>query len=690
MRFRPVIIAVAALTLVAGVTPGTAGGALPTRGVGVAATVSVPDYSTDAQGTAGSWLSAISGAVKAFQFVDSCSKNMKQGRSCFDSGELARFNDLRQGLSNLAEQMETNQAATIAALSAIIVNQKDQDVRESFRAVQEEITNINIAMLKYREYNNCLAHISNSAIACSLSDINGLPDKAPLYENPTSVEDLYKDLDLEYRGGPVARFLYATLKTFGRGSDDLAGLLRQKGLMLQHGIAGPKLRVENGLLHSSFELMNARLIAEQGGQPGSRPTFLSTAYLQQMNDYTAYFTDLQASYFASVIAALQLRRPAMPDLAKALERQSLEGVYQEPNIAIGQQVQAFTFPLEDTPSAKQSWFIPRDGNLYRLERRDVRTTVADYGMAAPSFGSLTLLSSALLSNRVKMSTLQERYPQAVPSGDRAAWWAQFGGEVKRFQTHTWIKLGVSGGYQNKNHYSASMAPDYGIWGDNVAVRYNNDCVIPVRMWDTKPSSDDVWKLDFVPDPHGRYNWRTWGWNDTFFDVVKRGDGSKFFRVQPGSQTTYDTVVRTAAVPAFDLTVGHQPQPGKRAFSHSFRQGVGTLYRCGGISDDQYTRPIDSEYMSISKAKAGGLFDRLVSPPAQFSTCKALRFVEWRGIGRPGAVDKARGPAKKRAGYARDNTLYRRSASWYQRNKALDVDKDGIACEITQGRRFPRG
>lgn len=58
---------------------------------------------------------------------------------------------------------------------------------------------------------------------------------------------------------------------------------------------------------------------------------------------------------------------------------------------------------------------------------------------------------------------------------------------------------------------------------------------------------------------------------------------------------------------------------------------------------------------------------------KFKNCTALHKKYKHGVGRKGAHDKVRGHTKPVTNFKRDTALYKR-------NKALDRDKDGVACE----------
>lgn len=637
--------------------------------------------------TASSWGGVLQGAADAYRYAWLCEKNQQQGRSCFDVSVYDRFDEVRRDVADLAAQMDRQQASTEKAINAVIKEIRDQDVRTAFLAVQKKITLINIANLKYQQYNNCMAHVSDPDVPCELSDMNGNPVRVPQYENPKSVADLYKDLGSGANGGPVARFLYSTLDTFAKGSGDLGGGLRDTGLELQQGIGGSKGVVQTGLLYALFQQLNAQVTADQNGSAGSRPTFVVGEYLTAMNQHTKYFVDLQSTYFTTVVAALQLkeRNRDLVGAAEALTQQAKLGVYKEKNLALDQQMTDFSFPLSRAPQSDQAWFMPGDGNVYLLDRENRSGTSADYSYDFPSYSTLAMLSAALGRNNVKMSRLQNIYPGVIPGGRNAAWWANFGGQVKQFQTRTWMLDEDPPRAKNRSHFSGSAAPDYGVWGDNVAQRYDYSCVIPVRMWDGKPSMDDVWNQDFYPTWMRFYRL---DWSKTYFQATKRGDGSKHFKVEPNPESTFNAVVRTGAVPAYDLTVGYDKE--FWSSERAIRQGVGTFYRCAGWHDEEYTRAIDTHYMSISKTRADGLFERLSGKLTVFPTCKALRTFQWRGVGRPGAKDAVMGRAQReRAGYALKSDQFRRDHPWYRKNRALDHDRDGIACELTQGRTFPQ-
>ncbi|MEA4944377.1 MAG: excalibur calcium-binding domain-containing protein [Propionicimonas sp.] len=58
---------------------------------------------------------------------------------------------------------------------------------------------------------------------------------------------------------------------------------------------------------------------------------------------------------------------------------------------------------------------------------------------------------------------------------------------------------------------------------------------------------------------------------------------------------------------------------------------------------------------------------------KYQNCKALNKKYKHGVGKKNARDKVRGRTKPVTNFKRDNVLY-------QRNKHLDRDRDGVACE----------
>lgn len=62
-------------------------------------------------------------------------------------------------------------------------------------------------------------------------------------------------------------------------------------------------------------------------------------------------------------------------------------------------------------------------------------------------------------------------------------------------------------------------------------------------------------------------------------------------------------------------------------------------------------------------------------PAQWKNCTNVNKRYPHGVGRVGAVDKTSGTPIRN--FKRSNTLYRTAMS---KNRGLDRDKDGIACE----------
>ena len=65
-------------------------------------------------------------------------------------------------------------------------------------------------------------------------------------------------------------------------------------------------------------------------------------------------------------------------------------------------------------------------------------------------------------------------------------------------------------------------------------------------------------------------------------------------------------------------------------------------------------------------------------PVKYKNCKALNKVHTSGVAKPGAQDTKKVKGKKVA--VTTNGIPTYDAATYKKNKNLDRDKDGIACE----------
>ena len=85
-----------------------------------------------------------------------------------------------------------------------------------------------------------------------------------------------------------------------------------------------------------------------------------------------------------------------------------------------------------------------------------------------------------------------------------------------------------------------------------------------------------------------------------------------------------------------------------------------------------TSTITSAATSVQLATIG---DALASKPKpkEYKNCKALNKVYKHGVGKKGAKDKVKGSSKPVTNFTVDTKTY-------DKNKARDRDKDGIACE----------
>ncbi|MDQ1305138.1 MAG: hypothetical protein QG671_968 [Actinomycetota bacterium] len=649
-------------------------------------TPDAPDAVDPGAGAESPWKAVISGGLKIGELLYKCAQNEKKTGNCFESDQEAQFKAIRAAVDSLSKQLDANHAATMQAFNIVIQNQKDQDVKAAYARVKEDLADTRTATRKYQELLACTAHLSDSAIPCVLTDMVG---NDPQTLDVKTVDDLYAGASgpITYEmatAGPVARLLFATLWQFGGKSAYAPTNLVEVGMRLQRNIAGDKARPQDGLLYSNFAYLNAELNTVQRATPGTGPAFLPGSYLARMNSLTDYYVGGEAEYFAAAIAALGLRdRVEAPvTFARTLYGQALNGTANEPQFALGSQSSVYRFPLDGAYGVSSpdrvGFFVGANGALYRVETVGGATDrVTNPGFAFPSYSDLVLLQNTLSRAGVRISIVQSLYSGTVPGGQSAAWWASFG------SSYAEIPLQNAYGVPIKSYrvtgYSCSQAPDYGIW-DKVATRRSAPCIIPVRMWDTKPTIERSYEKDrssgtIRPDPKPFNDFKT-----GIFTVVK---SSGTMHIWSSARRMFDTVVTGGAAPAYDLSE-YSAKSGYVRWTDI--SGSGVLYRPGGTVNTRVASNVATSYVSIRVMPVEGLFTKLATGPVRFDTCEELRSAEWRGIGEPTAHDRVTaGLTADDLGFdARDN-LHRWDEDWYEVNAHLDVDHDGVACELTQER-----
>jgi len=405
-----------------------------------------------------------------------------------------------------------------------------------------------------------------------------------------------------------------------------------------------------------------------------------------MNNWTNYYVNGQVSYFGPVVAALTLRgnaadqsaqdRKSQLAMAQTLADQASSGVLGQPLLALDQQLTTYTVPLDyyevnvDQPTNRPEtvgFVTGSDGKVYRIQQKygATATPVGLPQFAFPTFNQLALVKSSVEESGARWSSIQAANPAMLPAGSNAAWWASFGTRYKVFE--------LGNPFYGKTNWTAfvssNLAPADGRFGDNITwLRYNEPCLIPVRLWDSRPSIKDSYLAD---QRRSAVSWDNYDFvNQKFFGRDVK-NGKKFHEFTVNGQSAYDAVVRTGATPAYDIN---------NPFQVWTLPGTGLLWRCNGRHSNN-AADVNASWVSIRPLEAKGLFTLLSPGPVQFESCTELRQADWRGIGLPEAHDRLL-PGDAETSLPRDN-MHLWDAEWYEVNRQLDSDNDGIACELTQ-------
>lgn len=644
----------------------------------------------------GSIIAILGFAAKLGSLIIDCQKNYSKYNSCWEPGGGTDLSAVTASIDRLSKQIEANQRALQEAMNTIFAEQKYAQMLDRYTRVSRELAWAEVAMQKLNEFTACLALFTDPSYApgaprtCTLTDING--DNPSAYAM-TTPDDLYREADGPPTddmsdGGPVARLFFATLYQFGGKAGFALSNLNERATALQESIAGTTaMRLKDGLLEATVDWMNARLITTQGGTTGAMPTFVPGTYVVEMNNWAEYYVNREASFFAPVVAALTVRA-AMPglteqqsrrhkDMAATLENLARKGRTAQPQWALDKQLDGYTVNLQwfainpNDPAVpapavsfnpqRVGFVIGTDGSILRLQHDYGATWTASEpapGAVMPTYGQLALIRASIDRSGARWGNLRAAYPLTIPSGSNAAWWAEFGTSYRK------VELRDYGSDPTFYMYQVSdQLPGSWVFGQNVTyLTYHEPCAVPVRMTDTPQTVRESWLLD------GGDTQRLWRENfvTQTFRVRSQENGDRYFDVKVNVGDVYNAVVRTAAVPAFQLWAR--------------TTGTGVFFNCSGQRYNHATNP-PANWVWVRTYKPEGLFTKLSTGPVKFSSCSALRDSVWRGIGRPTARDRNR-PAVLQTASQRQMT-HRKHAAWYKINKHLDRDRDGIACEPGQ-------
>ncbi len=602
------------------------------------AETAVQDEIENPPGSALAVMSVISFAVTISRLISDCSSNLPNTGSCFNAGTREQLNSIRLGISEIQKQMEANQKEVRDALNIIIANQKDAKVEAAFRAVQSDMYFTSLALLKYSELVDCIAALDQKKPTCTLTNYDGtLTSTFQL----TSTDDLYvganipatgapedwKPLESMQYGGPVARVLFATLYRFGGGGAYTQSALTDRGRAMQMAIAGSSERPQDGLLAATVEYLNATLAVEQGARAGTSPAFIPGTYMVRTNRFTQHYVQAQISFYGPAIAALMLvaRQPeAKPQGVLDLQALAEKGGYRNPQWALPVQLDTYSFDLDrygidittrtDGPAVNDSpervgFVIGTNGKVYRVQ------TV--YGVASrayvypnfdfPTYGALENIQRGIDRTGVVIGTLQRAYPATFPGGTPAAWYASYGTSYKVVQAGDPRRTNTTKPDYVYDRYTTFTVPDQAPqaikWGNNVVwARHSSPCIVPVRMWNKKPTFADQAEAD---------GWRNQPGKQLM--VARSADAGyrrmdKNFVITFDAPAAYDAVVSTGAAPAFDLNRYEVKITAERG-----REGTGILWRCGGGENSLAgTRPAPASFVSVRTVEPEGLLTRLVA------------------------------------------------------------------------------
>lgn len=655
-------------------------------------------------GSAALAISLIGFALKLGDFAAQCAKNVDKFGHCWDTGG-PDLNAKAQQIGDLRNQIDANQRELKAAMNAIFKKQSEEAMLTRYGLISKDLDHAKIAALKLQEFTKCLLLFTDLKYkpgdlrTCQLTDLNG--------DNPQDwpmryFDDLYTGAtgsftDDMHSFGPAARLYFASLYQFGGKDQYLRSNLNDAANRIQGGIAGHQAQQgKDGLLDATFRWMNADVQGKLDGAMGEQPTFVPGSYLTQMNAWTNYYVDGEGAFFAPVIAALTIRatspgqtedeRKAQESMAKTLEARVLRGIPAEPQWALSRQLDDFAVPLEyydvkasekaadpavpGTDATRVGFVVGSDGKVYRIQTMygPTRSPSGNPPMAFPTFNTLALVRSSIDRSGAKWSRLRTEYAQIVPN-DGSSWWATFGSSYRGVN----LKWTMGGQTFYPTYFVSDQSPGTrapGGFGDNVtSANYHVPCTFPVRMLDQGVDVPGSFRLDTAGDT--RYP----DFGSQSFGARDNRDAKRTWNVHVNGREAYDTLVRTAAVPAFMIYSTYEGKAGQLQ-----RRGTGVLWRCDGREGDTLA-VTSASWVSVRALEPKGVFTRLSTRPVRFESCTDLRAADWRGIGQASARDQEMADDPELAGM-RENA-HRWNTEWYERNRHLDIDGDGIACELSQ-------
>lgn len=578
----------------------------------------------EVQGAFGTIVKIVKGSKKVYDFGKLCAENQDADRSCFSSTEKNRFEELNAKLDAIIAQQEENQAQVIAALQKIYLQLETSELKREIDKIRSLVeVQIPTASDKLKEYLCGQQYIDayskgEKHDGCQITDSAGNFDLSATkkYGKPKSVAELYQDGGELPRGnvhgGLVARLVAATVGkwTSSDNENEQEISLVSKGNELMQAIAGGDQAAgpKNGILNAFIANLSAELRAQQGASFGQRPVFFTSEFLLAMNEVTEYWVYQEALFFSASIAALQLRDQKTEDnpqlTAEVLARMAEYGVNsnssgaKHPEWALDNQLTNYSVS-EANPL--DSWVILTDGKINRLR----------IGGSIPAFEKIKAVKEALEKADIKMSKLQELYPDLLPKGENPAWQSKLGVKhYKRFQINATTKYYSDQPYENIDYYTPDPEPaEKHYFTDKYAVTKSGDCTTIVRMWDKKPGMKEVAEFD-------SNNWG--GMSGSKFDdnksgvysvlVIKRGDGRRWKgdTIIINAKEQYDAYVTNGAVPVYDLTNSSSFSNGKlKVF------GVGTLFQCTGKSGP-FSKTVKGTVVTIQEQEIGeGLWKKLV-------------------------------------------------------------------------------
>jgi len=631
----------------------------------------------------------LSGALAVYSFISKCKNNLDKGDPCTSDPIANSLARIEASLVALDAKLDATRESIKSGLADVVAELKSQDVSRMVDAVQARMLHGEASALKLSEFLTCVQYMyeksaGNNPDACEVTNAQG---NLPVAFTPSTEAELYAT------DGPADRMIKTVLGPFLRDGVLQEGELESAIQLLMTQIGGDRGTDTKSLLFYTFELGRSKLVSEQANETRGNPAFIPSTFINSMNSSTDYWVQAQEQYIAALVAAAKLLKrqgEQTPGVAENLVALAENGTKNNPGLALKSQAPTWTFhTFSDTPArVDHSLVLLGNGEQTRTSFYGGPSTTPaglSRGFHYSDWDFVNSFAGAIKNSGTKMSRLQQLYPGALPpsSVKNPPIWVGMGPQTRRFELNQG-RSGISDGdyYQPNRIYGGVPGVGPGlkvaggdVFGDNVAVQRDKECVAPVRIWDEKPTQDKVSGFDIdgetrAPDV----------WNDSSFFVRQRGDGGTLYNVEPKSGTFFRAMVTTPAAPVFDYQ--HEINGAKRV-------GPGSLFRCDGAVTKRVkgVGPVAAYKLPLTDPKPvprGGLEQRLSNALSSYSLLGKSKKQQCRKIQRVSPW----GIAKNRK--ARDKTENSRkpvnkkqftvSNKTFKLNRKLDKDRDKVICE----------